>query len=213
MGCQTQLSWMLPICCDKVPGKENTLWCTHIKQIWKWRKYLNLLLSRTISLRSLSTCIPWLCPCISAELTKCWSTPQESPLYIGRQYSRLWKLVFIQILHATRTSLPITTTAFKSFAFWTVTRVHWLKHNLYFIVLSNKELHHTDRSGSVYRYAELYAAIILWNDYPLSSLRGIDLWLCPTWWNFKGSLETRSCDVAGGWQRVTCGRQGSVVAF
>jgi hypothetical protein len=123
------------------------------------------------------------------------------------------KTCVIQILYATRTSLPITTTAFTSFAFWTIVRVHWLKHNIYFIVLSNNELHHTDRSGSVYRYAKLYAAIILWNDFPVSSLKGTDLWLCPPWWNFKGPLETRSCDATDGWQRVTCGRHGSVVVL
>ena len=52
MGCHTPLCWMLPICCDKFPQKENTLRCTHIKQIYKWRMYLQLLMSRTISTKN-----------------------------------------------------------------------------------------------------------------------------------------------------------------
>jgi len=44
---------------------------------------------KTISLKTLSTCISWLCSCISAQLTKCWSMQQVSPLYTGRQCSRL----------------------------------------------------------------------------------------------------------------------------
>ena len=51
---------MLPMCYDKVSKYEKTLWCTHIKQIWKWRVYLLLLMPRNISLRTLPTCISWL---------------------------------------------------------------------------------------------------------------------------------------------------------
>jgi hypothetical protein len=47
---------------------------------------------KTISPRTLSTCISWLCSRISTQLTKCWSVQQVSPLYIGRQYWMLWKL-------------------------------------------------------------------------------------------------------------------------
>jgi hypothetical protein len=137
----------------------------------------------------------------------------KARFYIGRQYSGLWKLVLIQIQYATSSPLPITTTVFQSFAFWTVMTVHWLKHNLYFMVTSNKELHHTDKSRNVQRFAKLYAPTTLWNDVPVSPLKGIHLWLCPPWQNFNGPLETRSCDATSGRQRVTWGRNGSVAVF
>ena len=123
------------------------------------------------------------------------------------------KIVLIQILFIRSSSLPITSTVFQSFAFWTVLRVHWLKHDLYFTVLSNKELHHTDRSGNTYQYAKLHAPTILWNYFPASTLGSIYLWLCPTQWNFNRPLQTRSCDATSGWHRVNCAHHGALAAF